>query len=309
MSLLVVAKKEFAEQVGSRRFIVLTLLTMLVVAYALHMGLRIAHQSMRAEVLQLFIGTGNAVFALFGAGLGLLAGFDLITREREQGTLKVLLSHPVPRDAIILGKAAGAFAAISLAVACVLAVATGAVLIYGMPLSIEELADVAAFGGVTVIYIFTYFSFGIFASAVAKSSGTALTISALLLVFFSAAVPVAGELVSSRLAGEPPAPPVYEHRVHEDGSAALEVVAEPDSQAMRAYEQKMAEYMERKRRISAIFGLFSPVYNYKELVRYLMAERTYGSHAEVLNRLAGFVAMPAVFFTLGYVRFVREDVV
>jgi len=311
MSLSVVARKEFAEQITGRRFLVLTLLTMLVVAYALHMSLGVARQSMRAEVLRLFIGAGNAIFALLGAGLGLLAGFDLITREREQGTLKVLLSHPVHRDAVILGKAAGAFAAISLAVVSVLTLATGAVLLYGISFSLREFAGIAAFGALTVVYIFTYFSFGIFASAVARSSGTALTVGALLLVFFSAVIPVVGELVSSKLVGPPPAPPPMAYRTlqppGEDAQKVRVMVEEPE--AMKEYERRMTEYRERKRRIAAIFGVFSPSSNYRGLTGYLMDERTYGASTGIANRLAGFVAMPLIFFTLSYLRFVREDVV
>lgn len=68
----------------------------------------------------------------FGAFLGLLMGFELVTREKEEGSLKTLLSHPVYRDSIINGKAMGAFAALSVAIFLILGISVGILMLQGI---------------------------------------------------------------------------------------------------------------------------------------------------------------------------------
>ncbi len=70
--------------------------------------------------------SGNIIYAFFPAPdflyvvrvvlslVALLFGFDQISREREQGTLKLLLSGPVSRARVLAGKWLGNF--LSLAV-------------------------------------------------------------------------------------------------------------------------------------------------------------------------------------------------
>ncbi|MEM4156431.1 MAG: ABC transporter permease subunit, partial [Archaeoglobaceae archaeon] len=63
------------------------------------------------------IGFFGGSVAFVGGIFGIALGFDLITREKESGTLRTLLTHPVFRDEIIIGKAIAAFFAICIAVA------------------------------------------------------------------------------------------------------------------------------------------------------------------------------------------------
>ncbi len=44
-------------------------------------------------------------------------GFDLISKEKEDGSLKTVLSSPIYRDALINGKAAGAIATLAITMA------------------------------------------------------------------------------------------------------------------------------------------------------------------------------------------------
>jgi ABC-2 type transport system permease protein len=58
------------------------------------------------SILTFFYSLGQ-YFSLIGMVLGIALGFDLITREKEEGSLKSLLSHPVYRDSVINGKTLG----------------------------------------------------------------------------------------------------------------------------------------------------------------------------------------------------------
>ncbi len=300
MSFWLVARKEFADQISGRRFLVITALLMLLVGYAAYTGMQRLQLEHRGGVLLVYTVAGG-LFTLLGAVMGLLAGFDLITKEREMGTLRVLLSHPVHRDEVIAGKVAGAFSAIALATGGVLSVTTGLLLVYGMPLSYGELKGVLLLWAATVVYIFAYFSFGIFGSAVARTSGTALVIALLLTLVFSALIPAAGEIAGRRLAGEPPGPPVVTVRDVYAGKGEHP----PEREYLREYERRRAAWEERKRRVSSVFMAFSPAASYMSLLGWL--ER--GSGGSVGNILPGLAGIPAVFLTLTYLRFVREDVV
>ncbi|MCK7541385.1 MAG: ABC transporter permease [Marinilabiliales bacterium] len=79
--------------------------------------------------------SGNSIFAFFPTPdllyivrvvlslVALLFGFDQINREKEDGTLRLVLANPVPRGAVLLGKWLGNFA--SLAVPFLLVTALG----------------------------------------------------------------------------------------------------------------------------------------------------------------------------------------
>ena len=47
------------------------------------------------------------VFKIVLSALAILFAYNTISGEREDGTLKLVLSNPVPRDALVLGKYLG----------------------------------------------------------------------------------------------------------------------------------------------------------------------------------------------------------
>jgi ABC-type transport system involved in multi-copper enzyme maturation permease subunit len=51
----------------------------------------------------------TAALAILLSLLGILFSYDMLSREKEQGTLKLALSHPVSRSTFFLGKMAGIF--------------------------------------------------------------------------------------------------------------------------------------------------------------------------------------------------------
>ncbi len=101
--------------------------------------------------------------------------YDAISGEREEGTLKVLLSCPVPRDQVILAKWLGGF--ISLAIPFVTSwLVIGLMLFFSRDVTLTG-ADWARMAGlflVTILYIAAVFSMSMMVSAFAKNSTTAV---------------------------------------------------------------------------------------------------------------------------------------
>jgi ABC-2 type transport system permease protein len=123
----VVARKELADHLYSGRFVVLLAVLGVATAaavFAASGGIREvapATADVPALFLKLFTVTADPVpFPLFvfvtflAPLLGVMFGFDAVNGERSQGTLPRLLSQPIHRDEVILGKFAAGIAIIGL---------------------------------------------------------------------------------------------------------------------------------------------------------------------------------------------------
>lgn len=109
--------------------------------------------------------------------LSLLFVFDAVCGEKERGTLKLMLSNPLARDQILLGKWLGGY--ITLIVPFLGAVISGFIYLYLRKVIIydkEILARMALLILVSLAYISLFFTLGIFISILCKKSSTALLV-------------------------------------------------------------------------------------------------------------------------------------
>jgi len=116
--------------------ILFALITMvsLIIAYMVGLGIREELAGLpgvpRYVFLMLFTSRG-AVFSLvqfvafFGPLIGLILGFDMINRERNEGTLSKLLSQPIYRDSVINGKFLAGVITISIMMISIVLLITG----------------------------------------------------------------------------------------------------------------------------------------------------------------------------------------
>jgi len=133
--------------------------------------------------------SGNAVFAFFPAPdllyvvrvvlslVALLFGFDQISREKEGGTLRLMLANPASRGAVLLGKWLGNFA--SLAVPFLLVSALGVAVLALDPdigFSAGRSGRLALILGLTLVYIAFFLSLGLLVSALTRRSSSSLVI-------------------------------------------------------------------------------------------------------------------------------------
>jgi ABC-type transport system involved in multi-copper enzyme maturation permease subunit len=133
--------------------------------------------------------SGNVIYEFFPAPdflyvvrvvlslVALLFGFDQISREREQGTLKLLVGSPVSRARILAGKWLGNF--LSLAVPFLLITLLGAAVLQFDPAARFSADQFGRFGlivALSVLYLAFFLSLGMLVSALTRRAATSVII-------------------------------------------------------------------------------------------------------------------------------------
>lgn len=338
---LLVAGKEFADHLASRRFTLVLLLFLILCSVSLYEGVENYSEKLAAysdgtapvpkflgypgwmpekpSLLTVFLNLSSMV-ASYGPLLAIATGFDLITRERWSGSLKTLLSRPVFRDEVITGKALGGFAALTLAMSIAILIALALLLFFAIVPSPAELGAILVFWFVSLVYLFTFFSVALLASAVAADSGSALVWSLVAIFVFSSVVPMAGGILTDATAGTPP------------DEVDLMSDPHPTEEEWLQYREEERSFDEHRNRIAMAVDLLSPQRNYLELSLAItnprvsmwiipdpFALRTPHPAEEPLPDLSDLIALiwqpivamlafPAVFFGAAYTRFMRMDI-
>lgn len=169
--------------------------------------------------------SGNVIFAFFPTPdfvyvvrivlslVALLFGFDLISREREQGTLKLMLSGPVSRAEVLLGKWLGNF--VSLAVPFLLVTLLGtAVLLFDpqVRLGAGRLGRLALILALALLYMAFFLSLGLLVSALTRRSATSLIVLLFAWALFVFVLPNLGTLVARQFVRLPSVQALNEKR-------------------------------------------------------------------------------------------------
>lgn len=344
----IIAGKEFSDHLRSRRFHLLFGILVVIAAVGMITGvvqyskdlsdynsLQMLAQSeddpalagnlagLKPSILSAYAQMAMLI-ASVGVMLGIAMGFDLVTREKEGKSLKSLLSYPIFRDEVINGKALGGVGAIALAMAVVLVVSLAIATTLGIVPNLDELIRILILGVVSFILVFTFFALALLMSTVSKDSGNALLYSLIVMIVLSSFVPIfAYTPVYSAVFGDPPTPPgtaTYSYQQSSSVYTATSVMVgytsgDPiDPEALEDYERASREYMAQKQTITDIVTLTSPTGNYQALLG--AVAQPAGDNAPGLGNLLGalayniiaLLAMPAAFFGLAWVRFMREDI-
>jgi len=279
---------------------------------------------MRPSILSAYSQMGM-LMAGIGVVLGIAMGFDLVTREKESKSLKSLLAYPVFRDEVINGKALGGVGAIALAMGAVLVVSVAVMALFGIVPDLGEFVRILVFGTASFLLVFTFFALALLMSTVSKDSGNALLYSLIVMIVLSSFVPIfAYTPVYSAVFGDPPAQPGTATYSYQQGSSAYMVTTTKvgvrasgdaiDPEALAEYERASREYTNQRRTITDIVTLVSPTGNYQTILG--AASQPAGDNTPGLGSLLGalaynliaLLAMPAAFFGLAWVRFMREDI-
>jgi len=361
-----IAEKEFFDHIRSRKFLLIFSIFLVIAIIGMIGGISEYNQNIKSynervsvissSVIPDYIGEKPSVMTVFltvstylvflGAILGIAMGFDLITKEKESKSLKILLSHPIYRDEVINGKALGGIAALCIALAIVLLISFATLLIYGIVPEANELVLIAVFGVVSFLLIFTYFAISLFMSTACNDSGSALIFTMILFIVLSSLFPmVANNTVMESVIGSPPQMPqelIDQMRSsikseNETQNSVISVAAYgADSPAWDDYNKKMTAYWEHRAAVQDALALFSPTMNYERImnaitispgqIMYLSSSSAYSSTvtsfdksehgsvdisgilAGILGNLVALLVFPACFFCLAYIRFMRMDV-
>ena len=154
--------------------------------------------------LYLYTTSGNSIpaFASFMAYLaplmGIVLGFDAISRERTQGTIARLVSQPIHRDAVITAKflAGSAVMALIIFFTGIMAGAVGLV-ITGIVPSVEEIGRVLCFLALTWIYTAMWLGFAMCCSTLCRHAATSALITIGVWIFLTVFASMIAEVIAN----------------------------------------------------------------------------------------------------------------
>lgn len=197
--LFTVFHKEVADHFRSRRIIILLVVIWLTGLSAIY----VAGQSIREAVadsefvfLRLFTVQGGAMppfvgfVAFFGPLIGLALGFDAINREQSGGTLGLVLSQPVFRDAVINGKFLAGLSVIAFMLVSIVLIVCGlGLFMLGVPPSLDEAVRIVAYTAISIVYIGFWMAlamlFSIFFRRITTSALAGIAVWLFFIVFIS----------------------------------------------------------------------------------------------------------------------------
>jgi ABC-type transport system involved in multi-copper enzyme maturation permease subunit len=169
--------------------------------------------------------SGNAVFAFFPTPdfvyivkvvlslVALLFGFDQVSRERESGVLRLMLSNSVSRATVLAGKWIGNF--LSLAVPFILVTLLGFALMNldpGISFGPAGTGRFLLLVAIALVYIGLFLSLGIFVSALTRRSASTLVILLLIWTLLVFVLPNLGTLVARQIVAVPSVKALSEKR-------------------------------------------------------------------------------------------------
>lgn len=305
----IVARKELADHLLSGRFIVL--MAVLGVAtgaavFAASSGIREvaeAAQETPSLFLKLFTVQVDPVpFPLFlfvgflGPLLGIMFGFDAVNGERAQGTLPRLLSQPIHRDEVILGKFLGGLAVIMIMLtALVLFVSGVGIFRLGVTPTAPEVWRLLVWLVFVVVYVGLWQALATLASVLAKRAAT------------SAFIPVGVWLVLTLFGGTIIAA-IAGLVAPNDGSPGAELAnAQATQMISRAspihlYQEGSSVLLDPSVRITGLVTL-------EQVDQALPSQLNLTQSLLVVwPQLALMLAMTVIMFAVAYIAFMRQEV-
>lgn len=203
---LTVCRKEIADHLGSKRYIVLFALILILSIMSAYQGSEYIRNNPRAGFIAIFSGAQYGfsfvqLMVFFGPIIGLALGFDAINKERTSGTLSVLLSQPVYRDSVINGKFLGGASALALLAVSTIAIMCGvAVPFLGFGPTLEDISRITLVTLLTILYLDFWLSLGLLYSTVTKKTSTSILMSVATWLFCSVVITIIATLIANTFA-------------------------------------------------------------------------------------------------------------
>ena len=304
-----VARKELADHLLSGRFVVLMAVLGIATAaavFAASGGIRDvapAAQGITALFLKLFTVTTEPVpfplivFVGFLAPLlGIMFGFDAVNGERSQGTLPRLLSQPIHRDEVILGKFVAGLAVVAIMLASLVLFVSGiGIFRLGVVPSAAEVTRLLVWLVLAVVYVGFWQALATLTSVLARRAST----SALIPVGAWLVLTLFGSFIFGALAG------VVAPR---DGGADAEVAYLQAEQTISQispitlFQQGSTVLLDPEVRTVGLVTL-------EQVDRAIISELNLTQSLLVVwPQLVILLAMTAAMFALAYIAFLRQEV-
>ena len=251
--------------------------------------------------------------------LALLLSYDVVSKEREEGTIELLLSYPVYRDEVINGKFAAGLFTVSLALLIAFIASSGlAIYLTGQLPSLEQLWRLIFVWQGSIIYMAFFFGLGTLFSTLFRSSWRSLIVGMLVLLLFLATPFLAGmaanfvhpmDLDSGNTA-------TTRSMAVERGASTGEVVVE-DGSSIEDRQDRRQEIRQRRQNFQDQVSKISPSTSYQNFVGTMLAIN-YESNSGVeptiwedLSSAFGYLVFllseTMMVFTASYAIFMRQD--
>jgi ABC-2 type transport system permease protein len=255
--------------------------------------------------LKLFTTGGSSIpsymslIALIGPFIGLILGFDSINAEKNNGTLNRLVSQPIYRDSIIIGKFLASSTLIAVMVMSTgIAVGCAGFLASGIQPSGEEIVRVLIYLLYTIIYICFWLAMAMLFSVFTRHAATSALASIALWLFFAIFMSLlAGILANAAY----PVNTEYEQAVNALNNYNLKLNLNRISPYYLYSEASSVLMNPATRAINAV--------SYEQLVGALSSYLPLGqSLLLVWPHLVGLLALSFAAFTISYIGFMRQEV-
>ena len=169
---------------------------------------------------------GNPIFAIFGdldmtfvvkSILSLLAivfSYNMLSGEKEGGTLRLIASFPVPRDTLILGKLVGGLFSlfIPLLVPTLLSMAV-LLLLPSIHFESDDYLRLIFIFGIFLLYLTLFFLIGAFISARTKSSSVSFLITLFIWMLVVLIIPKSSSILAAQFVH---VPSIQQHRIQKE---------------------------------------------------------------------------------------------
>lgn len=302
-------RKELADHLKSRRFLIILILiagTSFAGLYGSISGIAdTASEGSDYFFLKLYTQSNGSIpsfmsfIALLGPIVGLALGFDAINSERTGGTLNRLVSQPIYRDAIIIGKFLAGTAVIA-AVVYSMGIALGAIGIIttGIKPTMEEVLRILVFLTFTVVYIAFWLALSILFSVFCRHAATSALAAIALWIFFALFMSLVASIIANMIY---PMTDQYSMLMNSMNNYTLELNLNRIS-PYYLYSEAVSTIMNpsvRSVNIVTMNQLVGAISGYLSLGQSLLL---------VWPHLTGLVALMVAAFAASYVGFMRQEI-
>ena len=314
--LLVMYRKELEDHFSSTRFILLLtviLMVSLITTYMVGTGIKKeleGYAKPSLVFLLLFTSTG-ALFSLaqfiafFGPLIGMLLGFDAISRERSSRTLSKLLSQPIYRDAVINGKFLAGLTIISLMLASIILLISGMGLwVLGVVPGWEEVGRLFVYLVISIVYIGFWLAVSILFSILFRGMATSALAALALWIFLAFFMALGSSLAADILSPIPPGQSSDPTAIIRN-ARTREIVS--SFSPITLYSQAASTILDPTRNTTRSLILMGPMERLS-LSRFQSPLPLIQSALIVMPHLISLVAITVVCFTICYACFMRQEI-
>ncbi len=314
--LLVMYRKELEDHFNSTRFILLLtviLMVSLVTTYMVGTGIKKeleGYAKPSLVFLLLFTSTG-ALFSLaqfiafFGPLIGMLLGFDAISRERSSRTLSKLLSQPIYRDSVINGKFLAGLTIIALMLLSIVLLISGMGLwVLGVVPGWEEVGRLFVYLIVSIVYIGFWLAVSILFSILFRGMATSALAALALWIFLAFFMALGSSLAADILTPIPPGQSSDPTAIL-NNARTREIVS--SFSPITLYSQAASTILDPTRNTTRSLILMGPMERLS-LSRFQSPLPLLQSALIVMPHLISLVAITVICFTICYAAFMRQEI-